>query len=100
VEAGVDRALTEYIIDVEEVSRPGSRLLACIRTENRPGRLVIHACRWDRDQLLFRVTKGRESAAVDAACVNADRPVEPLGFGNRRVAVYDHGSAAVVGGPV
>src|SRR6516164_4436165 len=53
-----------------------------------------------RYQLSFRITKRCELSAKYASGIDADRIVEPLGFGNRRVAVNDHRLPAIIGGPV
>ena len=46
------------------------------------------------------VAQGRELAAEDAAGVDIDRPVEPVGLGHRRVAVDNHCLAPVLRCPV
>ena len=68
--------------------------------QERPGRLAVGPGGGDRDELPLRVAEGGELAAEDAAGVDVDRAVEPLGLGDRRVAVDDHGRPAIFRRPV
>ena len=82
-------------------SRSSSR--CCVRLlfgDQRPHGLVVHPLGRDRDQLLLRVAERGQLAAEDAAGVEADGVVQPLGIGDRRMAVHHHRLAPVVGRPV
>ena len=52
------------------------------------------------DELALGVAQRGQPAAEDAAGVDVDRVVQPLGLGDRRVAVDDRRRAAVLGRPV
>ncbi len=56
--------------------------------------------RGHRDQLPLRVPERGEAAAEDAAGVDVDGAVQPLGLGDGRVAVDDHRVPPIFGGPV
>ena len=74
---------------------------ACVlRGEERTGRLVVGLRRGDRHELALRVSQRGQLAAEDAAGVDVGRVVQPLGLGDRGMAVDDHGLAAIVGRPV
>jgi hypothetical protein len=95
--------LAEHVLDVEELVRT---LLCreCQRSlllgEERLGRLRVgRPCR-HADEFLLRVAKRGEATAEDAARVDVDRAVEPVGLGDRRVPVGDDRLAAVLRSPV
>src|SRR5262245_18780368 len=96
VDARRDRTLAADIGDIEQVAVGALRGLDSKRLD----RLVVHAPCTYRDELTLRITQRRELAAEHAAGVDADRAIEPLGLGDRCVAVDDHRGTAIVRGPV
>ena len=98
---GLDAPLAQDILDIEHV------VVLVLRRETRwffrrkwPDRFVVATHGRHLDQFLFRVAQRREIAAKDTAGIDAYRVVQPLGFRYGRVAVDDHGIAAVLRGPV
>ena len=100
---GRDDPLAEDVVGIEHVvvgllgRELGSLLFL---GQEGPGRFAVGLRGWDRDELLLRVAQGGELAAEDAAGVDVDRAVEPVRFGDRRVAVDDHRRAPVFRRPV
>ena len=95
-EPRLDDALAGDVLDVEQEGGP----LLFLGREERLDRLVVHALRGDGHELALGPAQGGEPAAERAAGVDVDRVVQPLGLGDRRVAVDDRRRAAVVGGPL
>ncbi len=83
-------------LDVADVQQPW---VAPGGRGQRAGGLVPDPLGRHRDQLARGVAQGGEPPAEHAARVQADRVVDPLGLGDGRVAVHDHGPAPVVLGP-
>jgi hypothetical protein len=98
-QAGRDRAAAEQVAEVEEVV---VGLLGGLfgGGSQRAGGLAVDGAGGDAGELELGVAEGGEGSAVDAAGVDADRSVEPLGLGDRGVAVHDDRPAAVLAGPV
>ena len=65
-----------------------------------PQRLLIGAACGDRDELALGIAQGSQAAAEDAAGVDIDRVIQPLGPRHRRVAVDDRRLSVVLGHPV
>ena len=74
-------------------SRYGGRSVDRLGGQERPRGRVVLARRGHGDQLALRPAQRGQPAAEHAAGVDVDRVVEPLGLGDRRVAV-DDGRAA------
>ena len=102
LQAGADEA---FAGDVGEVEKVVVDLLGAEGRRRRLGRkrlgaFIVGVEGGDGDEFFLWIAESGELAAVDAAGVNVDGAVEPLGFGNGSVAVYDDGLAAIIAGPV
>jgi hypothetical protein len=100
-EAGFDDALACDQGEVEQVVVLLLKAERAVRAAlEGPHRLGIDAVCRHLDQFLLRPAQGGELTAEHAACVEADRVVQPFRRNNGRVAVDDGGLALIVGGPV
>src|SRR5437868_7874137 len=81
---------------VAGVGSVGSAALWC---SERSDRLVPDLFGGDRDQFAAGIAQGGQASAEDAAGVQADGVVDPLGPSGGSVAVDDHGRAPVALGP-
>ncbi len=93
VEPGGEDALADDVVEVE-IGRFQRRVLA--RRRKRAGRLPVARVRVDGHELALGIAERGELSAEHAAGVDADGAVEPGCFGDRCVAVDDHGVASVV----
>src|ERR1043165_9895034 len=98
-----DDSFASDVIDVENVI---VCLLRCQRGrlflfgQKRFCRFVVSSQSCDRNELSFGITKRGELAAEDAARVDANRSVQPIGLWYGCVTIDHHRLAAVFGGPV
>ena len=101
MQLGLDDALAQDIGNVEQVVvlLLGADLRSrCV--QERPDRCVVDGSRRHRDELLLRISQGRQLAAKDTPRIDVHRPVEPFRLRHRRVAIHHHRLAAVFGRPV
>ncbi len=102
-EPGRDDPLAQYVLGVEHLvvdllSRQGGCPL--VGRQERSSRFTVRSGGGDRHELLLRVAEGGELASEDAAGVDVDRTVQPVGLRDRRMTVDDHRLAPVFRRPV
>ena len=99
-----DNSLSDHVINVEQI------VLHLLRSERGHGfrrrgdnwfhGLRVHRTRCDGNHLLLRIPQGRQTPTEDAARIDVDRPIQPIGLRHGSVAIYHHRSAAVLSRPV
>ena len=102
LQPGVDAALAGHIGDVEQVVvlLLGGKIGLFRGDLDGAHRIGVGPGCGDGYQLFFRIAERGQGAAEDAAGVQVDGVVQPLGPGHGGVAVRDDGFTPVVGGPV
>ena len=97
---GVDPAPAANVLDVEKMVRIGLGRDCIVRPAERTHRLAPNRFGRNIDQLLLRPAQRRQLAAEDAAGVDANGVVHPIGPHHRSVAI-DHGRRTPVArGPI
>ena len=97
----MDRVFSQDITDVQEIV---SLLLGAAGIggggQEWPDGLGIDPRRRDRHQRQLGIPQRGQLAAEDAAGVDVDGAIEPLGLRHRRVTIHDERLPSVLGGPV
>lgn len=99
VQRGLDDSLAEDVVEVEKVVvnlLSGERGRSRIFRQEGLRRLVVGVRRRYGDELSLGPPERGEPASENAARVDADRVVQPFGFGDRRVPVHDGGRPSVL----
>ncbi len=98
-----DETLAQHVLGVEHlVVDLLSRLGRCpsLGRQERSRRFAVRTDCGHRHELLLRVAEGGEFAAENAAGVDVDRPVQPVGLRNRCMTIDDHRLTSVFRRPV